>query len=460
MTRRGNKKNLNYARNRNYNRNPVSKNRNNVDTRTIMEKAMKDILVEDRSVLIGIPVLTIEQLAIIAIIALEVTLFKIITKIYPPISKGGKNRPTKQPLWKAITVGNRFSCNECGAVITYVSNVDNKDKKWGGANIILLGDERVNSSHMALIAHWNKTDIRSLKYPPIFFDEVMVQYFIMIKKNLIKHQGESHFGSWGYNVGFGFKADCNPPETTRKHLATMSRYATTKIGRKKAEEIFGKTDVDGLDSDGIKELVKHLDEIHQEYVTTTIMEAITCVNASTISARGIALAQLSTVVNRAMVQACHQVNNDLKSDVDLLGGTNFPSVYLNVNASTDLAHTEADSSPTIIYTPAQRHWGPDSVSPRDFHLVLNDGTIDDALSREFATIVINMKVGLGLIFHSYFVMHQQLENEFADSSLPFFNVSAYGAKALFENCRTTIARNLKQCYENVSTVVRDLLSWL
>ena len=107
---------------------------------------------------------------------------------------------------------------------------------------------------------------------------------------------------------------------------------------------------------------------------------------------------------------------------------------LCLNAETEHAHTECDSSFTIICVPNQE-------VNRKAKKIKNSGSFEFVVSHE-ETIVIPMEIGTIITYSGYLLTHrQQIRNK--DSEVPpFVNLVSYNSKRLFENMLESFRRYL------------------
>lgn len=417
------------------------RNRNHDSTNELIAQVEEQLYLPSGTVLIPACVLTNEQLALMIIFSLQVSRIMVGKLSYPSINDGGRDRTCLQPLWQVDHEGESFSTTGAGAIITMIACVDNKDGAWGKSNVTLIGEQRPNASGFVLLAHWNKLDLNSLKNPPVVIDYEMVYRISLLKYNLVKAQGTTHWGSRGKTFGFGWHASFSAVEA-RANLASMSEYMIKKIGRAKAAELFGTDDVSSLDDAGVMDLIVKLVKDLERLMTLAVEEGIECINASLAKrSKGTGIVQLGTTLNRALVETSMNVNPEICENIGLLGHTNYPALFLNVDSSTDEFHTEKDSSYTALYSTMQQNYKVNQRGPYSFKFLLNYNC------RGRSEVVINMQVGVGIFFSSFFLLHRQVRDVFMVNPPSFWNISAYGSKALWENGKKTIFRNLQAIRE-------------
>ena len=109
---------------------------------------------------------------------------------------------------------------------------------------------------------------------------------------------------------------------------------------------------------------------------------------------------------------------------------------LCMNAETQHAHTECDSSYTVICVPNQTlSKAKNGFKNRgSFELIINSNS----------TIVIPMTIGTIFTYSGYLLTHrQQIQNKSATDK-PFINIVSYSSKRLFENMMESFRRYLDE----------------
>ena len=122
-----------------------------------------------------------------------------------------------------------------------------------------------------------------------------------------------------------------------------------------------------------------------------------------------------------------------KNDIEL-ANSGIVNYNLCLNAETEHAHTECDSSYTIICVPNQE-------ANRQAKKIKNSGSFEFVVSHE-ETIVIPMEIGTIITYSGYLLTHRQQIRK-KDSEVPLFvNLVSYNSKRLFENMLESFRRYL------------------
>ena len=126
-----------------------------------------------------------------------------------------------------------------------------------------------------------------------------------------------------------------------------------------------------------------------------------------------------------------------------LENNGFINSHLCINAQTEIAHTEHDSSYTVIAVPPQIST---SLATNGkyclarFELVINS----------YTSIVIPMYPGVMFSYSGYMLTHRQQLNRNRCNNEIFTNVVSYNSKRLFSNLMESFRREIKQDKKTLS----------
>ena len=138
--------------------------------------------------------------------------------------------------------------------------------------------------------------------------------------------------------------------------------------------------------------------------------------------------------NVANIQTHLNVFEERNKDDDILPTSGFLNYNLCINAETEQAHTECDSSYTIICVPNQNlnSHVPGNKNTAHFQFVVNPET----------TISVPLNVGTILTYSGYLLTHRQKILNKDPNQNPFINIVSYNSKRLFENMMESFRRFL------------------
>ena len=121
----------------------------------------------------------------------------------------------------------------------------------------------------------------------------------------------------------------------------------------------------------------------------------------------------------------------------------FINSHLCINAETEIAHTEHDSSYTIITVPPQYGISKSTngkYSLARFELIINS----------YMTIVIGMYPGVTFSYSGFMLTHRQQLNKSRKDNNMFVNVVSYNSKRLFSNLMESFRREIKEDKKSIS----------
>lgn len=221
------------------------------------------------------------------------------------------------------------------------------------------------------------------------------------KPNLVKAGGKMHYGSTGQCYGFGYVASFKPI-TTNNHQGQQPDCPHPQS----SVQLHAR-------------LPKGCPE-EENSMRQMLMTWLRCCTATGVKEFG------GNIVRRACVLYESLQYSDERSQVM---GTKHclenlqPAIFFNIDAATEEAHTEFDSTYTTIAAPMQ------VVKDKlCFHWILN-GTTD---------VQIPLHPGRFLLYNAFLVTHrQQCDKEISVSQM---NISAYGNKRLLSNAQRSYQR--------------------
>ena len=120
-----------------------------------------------------------------------------------------------------------------------------------------------------------------------------------------------------------------------------------------------------------------------------------------------------------------------------LENNGFINSHLYINTQTEIAHTEHDSSYTIITVPPQKKTSLETNGKyclARFELVINS----------YTTIVIGMYPGVMFLYSGYMLTHRQQLNKHRSNNEIFTNIVSYNSKRLFSNLMEIFRREIKE----------------
>lgn len=317
------------------------------------------------------------------------------------------------PKWEIIWTGENFSESEIGAIVAEKSSIK-KCAAYNSQNIRYVGTGRGST---VLLAVWNNTK----KDYTTYFDSELMDEIAKTKPENIKDQGESHHGTWGAHYGYGCKASFDKV-SRKKNLNSVEAYATLPPSECR----------------GSKGEIQARGQKHKKLVAKAVQEGSDGIDMIMCGGvRGPSLVGTSTVMTRSIVDVTKAAEGDIEENLSPLPGSDFPAAFINQHHQTDRFHTEEDSSLTLICVPPQA-----SFSENDPKGSLSD---NDPIQAQFefrlgaeSIIKVDMGVGMSILFSGFFLVHRQQRTENASGKM--VNVSAYGNKRFFANCRTTHMR--------------------
>ena len=139
----------------------------------------------------------------------------------------------------------------------------------------------------------------------------------------------------------------------------------------------------------------------------------------------------------AVMQNLLDINPEKKNKDRHLEKNGFINSHLCINAETEIAHTEHDSSYTIITVPPQSENSKSTngkYSLARFELVINS----------YTTIVIGMYPGVIFSYSGYMLTHRQQLNKSRKKNEMFVNIVSYNSKRLFSNLMESFRREIKE----------------
>ena len=122
----------------------------------------------------------------------------------------------------------------------------------------------------------------------------------------------------------------------------------------------------------------------------------------------------------------------------------FINSHLCINAQTEIAHTEHDSSYTVIAVPQQKDT---SLATNGkyclarFEFVVNS----------YTSVVIPMYPGVIFSYSGYMLTHRQQLNKSRSNNEIFTNVVTYNSKRLFSNLMESFRRDNKEDKKTLSS---------
>ena len=145
----------------------------------------------------------------------------------------------------------------------------------------------------------------------------------------------------------------------------------------------------------------------------------------------------------SIIQNVLDIQPEKKYDDKHLENNGFINSHLCINAQTEIAHTEHDSSYTVISVPPQKST---SLSTNGkyclarFELVINS----------YTSIVIPMYPGVMFSYSGYMLTHRQQLNSSRCMDEIFTNVVTYNSKRLFSNLMESFRREIKEDKKTLS----------
>ena len=145
----------------------------------------------------------------------------------------------------------------------------------------------------------------------------------------------------------------------------------------------------------------------------------------------------------SVIQNLLDVNPEKKYKDLHLENNGYINSHLCINAETEIAHTEHDSSYTIITVPQQCRISRSTngkYSLARFEFVINS----------YTTIVIGMYPGVTFSYSGYMLTHRQQLNKSRNDNNMFVNVVSYNSKRLFSNLMESFRREIKEDKKSIS----------
>ena len=235
-------------------------------------------------------------------------------------------------------------------------------------------------------------------------DEEFLRNTRTLFPNQVRVQGTKHYGSEGAIYSFGYVANYKKLDETQ---ISFSKYTTKK---------------------------KNNDSQKNTLTNYEIEDVIFSYLSKNIEMLCKKIPNLKTVLSPDVSKL--QLHFDLSDKEQLCSSKKmFKYGLLNghmcVNARTKVAHTECDTSYTMISIPKQYDLNFKRLEPC-FNFILNDDSI----------IVIPMSEHISFIYSGYMLCHHQVLNYDMKKDTTFFNFATYGNKRLFDNMMKSFKRTL------------------
>ena len=144
------------------------------------------------------------------------------------------------------------------------------------------------------------------------------------------------------------------------------------------------------------------------------------------------------------MQTLLDIHPDKKYKDRHLENNGFINSHLCINAETEIARTEHDSSYTIITVPPQNGISRSTngkYSLAGFELVINS----------YTTIVIGMYPSVTFSYSGCMLTHRQQLNKSRKENKMFVNVASYNSKRLFSNLMESFCREIKEDKKSISS---------
>jgi hypothetical protein len=314
--------------------------------------------------------------------------------------------PTRKGyMFRTIKQGSLFCSEKRGAVLCRVKCLKDDIKV-----VFITDHESVEDDDFVLLAVFDKTHRLCEIHAP--YCKRFVDHLGYLKPNIVKPNAVSHYGSKGYNYGWG------------------SRAAYTSIveggNRSSVGEYVNKQTVRN------NPLIDDLNMLIEEKMCNDINAAER--HLDSLFKYGSITRDGSTVVVASVQNALKEIPA-LKEHIRLLHGTGYTSMFMNIDYECEEFHNEEDMSYTLLSVPPQEAFKYRDKTGVYFQFRFVDEIVD-----------VSMDVGSVVYFNGYFIEHRQCIKT-KEPGKSFINVSAYGNKRLFTNLRSTCKRLLQNCDE-------------
>ena len=309
----------------------------------------------------------------------------------------------KEYMFRTIKLGPLFCSDKRGAILCKAKCLKDDIK------VAFITDrETVKDDDFVLLAVFDKTHGLCEMHAP--YCKRLVDHLRYLKPNIVKPNAASHYGSKGYNYGWGSRA---------AYTSIVKDGNQSSVG----EYVNKKTVRDNP-------LIDDLNMLVEEKMCNDINAAER--HLDSLFKYGSITRDGSTVVVACVQNALKEIPA-LKEHIRLLHGTGYTSMYMNIDYECEEFHNEEDMSYTLLSVPPQ-----EAFKFRDktgvyfqFHFV------DEIVN-------VSMDVGSVVYFNGYFIEHRQCIKK-KEPGESFVNLSAYGNKRLFTNLRSTCKRLLQNC---------------
>ena len=246
-------------------------------------------------------------------------------------------------------------------------------------------------------------NVRDMKY------ELSSEDIDIIKKsshNQIRSQGKKHHGSLGVIYSYGYVAKY---DSIKENNLSFGKYTSKLHKNSKLQKMFNNDNqkIEGklfsIIFHGIKQLSKKNPNI---------------------------ICMISPKIQK--VQSIFDLLDDESlQEQKVMFDYGMINAHLCINAMTAQAHTEMDSSYTVITVPKQIDKNYNTLGTRFVFEINNKMNIN-----------IKMTENVTFIYSGYLLTHHQIHNHSRSNSAMFLNLASYGNKRLFHNMMKSLRRDL------------------
>ena len=271
-------------------------------------------------------------------------------------------------------------------------------------------------NRVVLLLRWNRASSKSLS--KVSLDcRTLDGETPAVKSTLFKVQHGKHKGSGGHYYCHGSTASYNN-SSVDPNLSSVKPFAMRPFKESMSDPALARLNLEKLEPEAQAKALVELNTKHARLVAAEISKAMETIAGGILGgAKGPAITKAGTSFCKAIQECATKVNPNLKSELGMLPGIDYPAAFSCKNAETLTEHTEPDCSFTAIYVFAQEGMECDESPRAAFNFCIS--------SRSQPNIQIPLTLGMAVYYSGFLLLHRQ---QLLDvSRKPFYNVSAHVA---------------------------------